>query len=265
MTVVHVSRPDGAVLEVQIVGNRDAPTLLLLQGQASSHDWWTGIRDRYEDRFQTVTMDYRGTGATIAPTGELTTGLLADDASAVLDALDVDRADVYGTSMGGRVAQVLAAAHPEKVRSLVLACTSPGGAHATERSNDVRRELASPDEAARRVAMVRLFYSPAWGEDASCSHLFGDPTMSPADRQRHLRMSARHDAWDLLPDISSPTLVIHGSDDEMNPTHNSRLLANRIPGAQLYIHDGGRHGFFDEFAHDLDLLLGRFWTRSASS
>lgn len=259
MTVLQVPRPDGAVLQVQVAGQSGAPTLLLLQGQASSHDWWTGIRTRYEHRFRTVTMDYRATGATVTPDGDLSTGLLADDAVAVLDALKVVQAHVYGTSMGGRVAQMLAARHTERMRSLVLACTSPGGPYATERSDEVRRALLAPDEDARRATLMRLFYTPAWGGDGSRSRLFGDPTMSAADRQRHLKMSARHDAWGLLPRITCPTLVLHGSDDEMTPAVNSELIADQVPGARLHIHDGGRHGFFDEFADDLDPVLAALW------
>jgi pimeloyl-ACP methyl ester carboxylesterase len=251
------------MLRVQVAGPPGAPTLFLLQGQASSHGWWSDLRTRYEDRFRTVTMDYRATGATVTPAGDLSTGLLADDVVAVLDALEVDRAHVYGASMGGRVAQVLAAVHPGRVRSLVLACTSPGGPHATERSNDVRRALSDPDEDARRATLVRLFYTPAWGGDATRSRLLGDPTMSSADRQRHLRMSARHDAWDLLPRIECPTLVLHGSDDAMTPSANADLIAGRVPGARLHLHEGGRHGFFDEFADQLDPVLAAFWSSVA--
>lgn len=260
--VVDVPRPDGARLRVQFggrVAGPDRPTLLLLQGQASSHTWWTGIRDRYEDRFRTVTMDYRGTGGTQDPGGDLSTELLAADAVAVLDELKIKRAHVYDTSMGGRVAQVLAARHPARMLTLALACTSPGGLHAVERGNDVRKALASPDPVARQRTMVELFYTPDWGDDPAKSHLFGDPTMSTADRSRHLKMSARHDAWDLLPFISCPTLVLHGALDRMTPASNAATIADRIPGARVHLHPLGRHGFFDEFAADLHAALNRLW------
>ncbi|GAA2400453.1 hypothetical protein GCM10010191_04500 [Actinomadura vinacea] len=189
--VLHVGRPDGARLEVQVAGPAGGPALLLLQGQASSHDWWTGLRDRHQNRYRTVTMDYRGTGQTTAPNGDLTTQLLADDAVAVLEDLGIDTAHVYGTSMGGRVAQILAGRHPSRVLSLILACTSPGGPHATERDNDVRRALANPDKRARLATMVELFYTPEWGNDPARSRIFGDPTMTSAERQRHLKPSSR--------------------------------------------------------------------------
>ena len=64
---LQVPRPDGALLAVQVSGPADADALLLLQGQASSHAWWTGLRERHERQFRTITMDYRGTGRTHAP------------------------------------------------------------------------------------------------------------------------------------------------------------------------------------------------------
>ena len=261
--VVDVPRHDGARIRAQMRG-RDgaAPTLLLLQGQASSHAWWTGLRDRYEDRFRTVTMDYRGTGGTQDPGGDLSTEVLAEDAAAVLDHLGVDRAHVYGTSMGGRVAQVLAARHPTRMLTLALACTSPGGPHAVERDNEVRKALAAPDAQTRRRAMVELFYTPAWSSESGESHLFGDPTMNVVDKNRHLTMSARHDAWDLLPHIGCPTLVLHGKQDRMTPSSNASVIADRIRDARLHLHPTGRHGFFDEFAADIDGALRTLWNPS---
>lgn len=257
---MQVSRPDGARLEIQISGPSRAPALLLLQGQASSHTWWADLRHRYENRFRTITMDYRGTGRTSAPPGELSTQLLAGDAVAALDAAGALQAHVYGTSMGGRVAQMLAAHSAERVETLVLACTSPGGPNATERDNDVRRALANPDARARTATMIELLYTPAWGGDATRARLFGDPAMSVIDRQRHLRMSARHDAWDLLAAIACPTLVLHGAADRMTPSINGEVIAERIPNAELQIHPTGRHGFFDEFADEIDRDLRSFWT-----
>jgi len=110
--------------------------------------------------------------------------------------------------------------------------------------------------------MVDLFYTPDWGTDPTQSHLLGDPTMTAADRQRHLKMSAHHDAWDLLPKIPCSTLVLHGKQDRITPSANAEVIADAIPGAQLHIHYTGRHGFFDEFAADLDATLDQFWLQA---
>ncbi|MBU2664084.1 alpha/beta hydrolase [Actinoplanes bogorensis] len=252
---MHPQRADEFPLAVQTSGLADGPVLLLLSGQANSHVWWTGLREAFESRFRVVTFDWRGTGGSRGPVGEWTTETFADDAARVLGEGGARPATVYGTSMGGRVAQHLAARRPELVERLVLACTSPGGEHAVERSADVRKRLASPETNARTLR--ELFYTDAWSGE---SHLFGDPTMTADEARAHLRASNRHDAWAVIPSIQAPTLVLHGSDDHMVPTANAKLLARRIPGAALHLHDGGRHGFFDEFEAEIAPVLDSFLT-----
>jgi pimeloyl-ACP methyl ester carboxylesterase len=63
----------------------------------------------------------------------------------------------------------------------------------------------------------------------------------------HYQASQAHDTWDFLPSIQTPTLLIHGSEDEINPCANSELIARRIPGANLYVLKGARHCYFEEF------------------
>ena len=251
METLTVPTADGFELAVQVAGPADGPTLLLLAGQANNHHWWDHVRGGFEDRWRTISLDQRGTGDSRGPVTAWSTALFADDAATVLAHLGGGPAAVYGTSMGGRVAQVLAAEHPAAVARLVLACTSPGGPHAQERDAAVRGELAHPDPAHRRAVLRDLFYTDAWPHRPEESRLFGDRAMSAEETRAHLRASARHDAWELLPRIVAPTLVLHGSDDRMVPTANAALLAERVPGAVLHLHEGGRHGFFEEFATDI--------------
>ncbi|SCL21721.1 Pimeloyl-ACP methyl ester carboxylesterase [Micromonospora pallida] len=258
MTTTTVRAADGARLSVQLGGPDDAPPLLLLPGQANSHRWWDGLREGFEDRYRTVTFDYRGTGHTHSEPGDWSTTSFAADAVDVLDALGHPSARVYGTSMGGRVAQMLAAYHPDRVDRLVLAATSPGGPYARERSQQVRRSLADPNGWARRQALADLFYTPAGQHRAAESRLFGDPTMTPQARRAHLRVSDAHDASSILGRITAPTLVLHGSDDLMVPVENAELIAAWIPDATMRIHDGGRHGFFDEFAAEVTPIVRAF-------
>ena len=257
MTSLTVSLPDG-VLAVQTSGPDAAPALLLLQGQANSHAWWDQLRRGFDDEFRTVTFDYRGTGSSESSYAPWSTSSFAQDAARVLEALGVRRAHVYGTSMGGRVAQMLAIEHSHLVDRLILACTSPGGAIASERSNVVRQRLANPDVAARRRSLVDLFYTPTWAASHTRSDLFGDPSMSAEARLLHLRVSSRHDASQRLQDIVAPTLVLHGSDDLMAPAANATAIGDRIPHSSVEITDGGRHGFFDEFSATVTSRVRRF-------
>lgn len=246
MTAGFATAEDGARIAYQAAG--EGPALLLLAGQANNHHWWDGVREDFEAGHTTVTFDYRGTGASDKPETPYSTELFARDALAVLDALHIAEADVYGTSMGGRTAQLVAARAPERVRRLVLGCTSPGGRHGIERDDAVRRALGQLDREAARRALAELMYTPDWLTRHPGPHqTMGDPNMPDHARRLHLQASARHDAWDLLPAIRATTLVLHGTDDVFNPAANAPLLAERIPDARLELVEGARHAYFEEF------------------
>ncbi|MFF5991850.1 alpha/beta fold hydrolase [Prauserella flavalba] len=224
-------------------------TLLLLAGQSNSHHWWDCARPDFDAVFRTIVLDYRGIGRSDKPdTNSYSTRGFAADVLAVLDHLGAGRVHVYGTSMGGRVAQWLAADHPERVGRLVLGCTSPGAPHGVERDDEVRRALAQPDAKAARRALLELMYTPDWlathpgpyntiGERGTPGHVL----------RRHRKASADHDSWAALPAITAPTLVVHGTDDRFNPTANAPLLAERIPDARMELIEGARHAYFEEF------------------
>lgn len=253
--------PDGVKLSYQVSG--DGPPLVLLQGQANDHRWWHSVRGDFDGAYRTITLDYRGTGDSDKPDEPYSTRGFAGDVVAVLDELGVERAHVYGTSMGGRVAQWVAADHGERVGALVLGCSSPGGAHGVERSNDVRRSLAQPDRAAAERALLELMYTPAWlATHPGPFHTTGDPGMPAHARRRHLAASGGHDAWDALPGITAPTLVVHGTDDVFNPAANAPLLAGRIPGAELELIEGARHAYFEEFREVASPLVLEFLSRA---
>ena len=87
---------------------------------------------------------------------------------------------------------------------------------------------------AAREAVADLMYTPGWRATHPGPYAtLGDPAISPVSARRHLRASARHDAYDVLPRITAPTLVLHGTDDEFAPVVNARLIADRIPDATL--------------------------------
>lgn len=246
MTVAdQVHAPDGTTLVYQRRGS--GYPLVLLAGQANDHHWWDGVREDFHPAHSTITVDYRGTGDSGKPDQPHSTRGFAADVIAVLDELGVERADVYGTSMGGRVAQWLAALHPGRVRRLVLGCTSPGGPHATERDADVRRALARPDPDAARQALLELMFTPSWPvEHPLAQQVLGDPHMPAHAKRRHLAASNEHDAWDVLPQITAPTLVLHGEQDRLTPPGNAPLLAERIPEARLHLLPDARHAYFLE-------------------
>ncbi|MEU1799552.1 alpha/beta fold hydrolase [Streptomyces sp. NPDC019937] len=248
---------DGVAVAYQRRGS--GRPLVLLAGQANNHHWWDGIREDFHDTHSTITLDCRGTGASGTPRSGYSTPRFAEDVVAVLDALGIERADVYGTSMGGRIAQWVAARHPERVRRLVLGCTSPGGPRAVERDASVRRALAQPDPDAARQALLDLMYSPAWlaGHPGPYRTL-GDPHMPAHARRGHLTASNGHDAWDALPSIAAPTLILHGDQDRLTPPENVPLLAARIPDARTHLFPGARHAYFEECRDQAGALVREF-------
>jgi pimeloyl-ACP methyl ester carboxylesterase len=257
--MTYAMTPDGTRIAYQLQG-RGTP-LVLLAGQSNNHHWWDAIRADFHPARSTLTLDYRGTGDSAKPDAPYSTELFAQDVIAVLDELGIDRADVYGTSMGGRVAQQLAARHPHRVGALVLGCTSPGGTYSHESGNDVRQALTQPQPEAARQALLELMYTPRWlASHPGPHHTLGDPGMPAHARRHHLGASKRHDAWDLLPDIGAPTLVLHGSHDLLTPTANAHLLADRIPHARLHLIPEARHAYFEEFRSRAGPLVLDFLT-----
>jgi pimeloyl-ACP methyl ester carboxylesterase len=237
---------DGTRIAYQVRGS--GPALVLLAGQSNNHHWWDGVREDFGEDHTTISIDWRGTGESDKPDQPYSTQEFATDVLAVLEDLDIDQAAVYGTSMGGRVAQWLAADHPERVAALVLGCTSPGSRHAIERDNAVRVSLSRPGTIEGRDALIDLMFTPAYAAAHTGRYtVLGDPRMPLYARKRHLLASNGHDAWDALPRIVAPTLILHGTDDLLNPTGNAKLLAERIPHARVELVEGARHAYFVEF------------------
>lgn len=253
---------DGTRIAYQRQG--EGAPLVLLAGQANNHHWWDAVRADFHPARSTLTLDYRGTGDSDKPDSPHSTELFAQDVIAVLDELGIERADIYGTSMGGRVAQKLAAHHPRRVGALVLGCTSPGGPHGIDRGNDLRQALVQPQPGAARQALLELMYTPQWlAGHPGPHHTLGDPAMPAHSRRHHLKASNHHNAWDLLPTINAPTLVIHGTHDLLNPTANASLLADRIPGARIHLIPEARHAYFEEFRTHASPLVLNFLTTAA--
>ncbi len=166
----------------------------------------------------------------------------------MLDGCAVDRAHVIGASLGGMIAQRFALDHPSRLRSLILLCTTPGGALAVRASEEVMRGLVEGGEDPSQVYRRNAWF--LYGEETRRDHperIEQDleyrskiPT-TPAGYYAQLQAAMSHDAWDDLPRIGVPTLVVHGDADILVPTENGRLLAERIPGAQLVLVPGAGH------------------------
>ena len=188
---------------------------------------------------------------------------MAADALGVLDALGIQRAHVCGASMGGMIAQHLAARHPQRLKSLMLLMSTSGSRRLPQPSWHVRRALMSrPDggDPAAVVAHLRhvlaVIGSPAFPPDPQLLQArlqaMVQRAWRPAGTARQiLAVIADGDRSALLPLIQAPTQVIHGQADPLIPVAAGQDLAHRIAGARLDIVPG--------MGHDLPLqLLPRF-------
>lgn len=259
-----VSIPDGTRLYYETSG--EGEPLLLVNGQGLDHTSWDGLRNDFTSQYRVIVYDPRGTGQSDKPSEPpYSTRGFAQDAIALLDRLNISRAHVYGYSMGGHVSQWLGIDHGERISALVLSATTPGAAHGVPRTADISKiwdtPPANPQEA---IAMIPpLFFSPAWiaMHPDVVKELLQVPPLPAYARKLHSQASAEHDSWDLLPTINTPTLVIHGSQDQLNPTANAPLLAERIPGAELSLVQGGRHGYHVEFREEVSRIVKEFLAR----
>jgi len=254
-----VATSAGAGIAYERAGS--GPPLLLLSGQSLGPGTWAGVRDDLAAHAEVLLVHTRGTGDSRGPvTPECTTELLARDAVAVLDDAGVERADVYGFSMGGRVAQVLGARFPGRVRRLVLGATGPGGAHEVPRAAAVTEVLRRSSTERGRKALADLFFSPAFA--AAHPDLAAEfaPSAQGRWQRLHHAASTAHDGWDLLPEVTAPALVLHGGDDALTPAGNAGLLAARLPRARLHLVERGRHGYLQEFRPEASRVVREFLT-----
>ncbi len=237
---------DGTRIHYEIHG-RGEPVLLVM-GLGSNAFGWHRTLPWLAERYQAIAFDNRGVGRSDVPPGPYTIAQMADDAAAVLDATGHETAHVVGASLGGMIAQRLALAHPHRLRSLVLVCTTPGGARNARASAEVTAALvqggADPRDVYRRNAWflygeeTRTHRPERIEEDLEYRQRI-PPT--PAGYLAQLQAAMGHDTWDELPAVAVPTLVLHGDADLLIPAANGALLAGRIPGARLVAIPGAGH------------------------
>ena len=193
--------------------------------------------------FTVLAYDQRGLGQTEVPEGPYTMAQYGDDAAALLDAMGWEDSLVLGTSFGGMVAQELAIRHPERVRRLVLACTSAGGAGGASYPPHELADLGPQERLGRQLELMDTRWDAAWrSAHPDEVRLFGEgfehSVGTPGTR---LQLEARrgHDTSSRLGAIGCPTLVCGGRFDGIAPPANSEFLAAQIPDARLAMFDGG--------------------------
>ena len=243
----------GTPIAYEVTGHRDGPPLLLLQGLGVDHRGWALQRFPFGRRYRCLAVDNRGVGASADAPHPFSLEQMADDAIAVLDAEGVATAHVLGASMGGVLAQILAVRHPERVRSLVLACTAC-------RHHDWRRELFG-----EWAADVQVHGMGALGGEEGLRWLIGprlhrrlgvwlnlmarlllqaDPQNFAA--QIHAILDASDELRFELAGVRVAALVITGSQDLLTPLGDAEELAELLVHARLVEVRGAGHALMAE-------------------
>jgi pimeloyl-ACP methyl ester carboxylesterase len=242
-----------------------SPVLLIHGLGLSGGAWWRTI-EALSPTLRVITFDHRGIGLSRSVTPAYTTEAMADDAVAVLDALGLNDAHVYGFSLGGMVAQQLALRHPRRVRSLVLGATHPGGRRAVHADGEVlaffhRRAGMRHADAARES--VQYNYGPrcrAEHADRIAEDIewrLRQPFSAHAYRA-HIFAAALHNCYGRLDRIAVPTLVVHGADDRIIPVQNAELMAERLPRCRLALLEATGHLYPTE-APEVEEEIARFF------
>jgi pimeloyl-ACP methyl ester carboxylesterase len=243
-------------VELDVERSGSGPALLLIMGMSGTAlHWGEPFLEQLRRDFDVIAYDHRGVGASSRLTdGEVSIGQMAEDAAGLLGALDLDSAHVMGISMGGMIAQELALAHPELVRTLTLGCTYCGGEGSALTAPETIGRLSEAMISGDRERAIRV------GWEINVSERFAaDPDRWSAFRaiaarravavpviMAQMQAIAAHDTSARLPSIGVPTLVIHGTADELLPVANGRMIASLIDGSQLEVMDGIGHLFFWE-------------------
>ena len=256
INIYHETRGDGEPL-VNIMG---------LGGGSSM--WWRQV-DFFSAEFHVITFDSRGVGRSDKPDTPYSMGMLVDDAAGLMKELGVASAHVYGVSMGGMVAQELALRYPSLVSSLILGATTCGGSHAVMANQETLQKLfsimtLSPDEAVRvsTSATFSAGFIKRHPEKIREWLIKGaESPPSPMGFKRQAEAAAGFETHDRLPQIRVPTLILAGTDDQLIPVENSRILASRIGDAKLVLFEDAGHGYLWEAEEETNRVVFDFLKR----
>ena len=238
--------------------------LLCVMGLATDTLGWALQVPTFSQSHRTVIFDNRDVGQSSMADGQYEVSDMARDALDLADALGLETFHLLGVSMGGAIAQEVALAAPERIRTLTLTVTfARGGAWGqllsktwSARVRDAPRER-HVDELLLLNLSEELFEDPAKVEFARSLMLQNPNPQDPEAFARQLDASSRHDALGRLPSLSMPVHVIGGERDILVPVWKSKEIAELIPGAKLTVLENAPHGLNFERAQEYnELVLG---------
>jgi pimeloyl-ACP methyl ester carboxylesterase len=264
---VRIARTTAGRVGYRVVGS-GAPLVMIMGYGATMEVWDPRFVDALARHYRVVIFDNAGIGQTQALATPLTIDEMADQTSALIDALGLGRTDVLGWSMGGMIAQALAVRHPAQVRRLVLCATFPGTGAAVVpppagvqalTDGHAQPYLFPADQAAAYDAFVAAIsgYPAASAVPASVIEAQGAASLEwfagrdPAGRQAAA--------------ISVPALIADGTADRIDAVRNDYALAKLIPDARLVLYPDAGHAFLFQDETPFTSLIESFLGGAPSS
>src|SRR5215217_429406 len=254
---------NGLDIYVEQVGH--GPDVLLIGGLGDTVESWQFQLDGLADRYRLTAFDNRGAGRTGMPGDSVSVEMMADDAAAVLRALDVSSAHVAGFSGGSIIAQELALRHPELVRSLVLQSTWPVMDPYLRSWLLFVRWLVevAPSERAFLEGFFLDIYTARAHNDGTVAGFIEEVLAFPhkqaaEDLQAYLDAFLDHDTTERLSEIAAPTLVLAGGRDSTARPPLCRAVAELIPGARFEVWEEA-HQPFQEVPQEWNARVDSFW------
>jgi pimeloyl-ACP methyl ester carboxylesterase len=240
--------------------------VLFISGLADEGACWVDQVEGLKDRYRITTFDNRGVGRSATPDGPFRIADFAADTAALMDELGLERAHIVGSSMGGAIAQELALAHPDRVRSLVLNGTwCRGDRFLHEVFRNWMWSAQKADSIRDFLVTVNLWcFAPRiWNEgimDGWIDAAEASPYAQSVDAFcRSAEALIEHDSADRIGAINAPTLVTVGELDLCLPARYSEAIVERIPNARLVVIAAVGHQPFQEAPEKYNRLLDEFW------
>ena len=264
---VHHAEHDGVRIAYEVRADTpDAPWAVLVHGIGYGRWGWGPTAEALAEHANLVLVDNRGIGDSDVPPGPYDAATMAGDIVAVLDAAGLDRAHLVGTSLGGMIAQQVAAGWRERVATLVLVATTPGGADALPVPAATQRLIAEaqdmdPAEALRALTANALSAQARERDPDLLDRVVALRAANPPDPvgwQAQVAAGVGYDGGGAERGIRARTLVVHGTADAVVDPANAPLLAERIPHAQLVTLDGAGHLLPFEAPERLAEVVSRF-------
>ncbi|NVM16832.1 MAG: alpha/beta hydrolase [Candidatus Lokiarchaeota archaeon] len=239
----------------------DGPPLLMILGIGANISWWgKHFINGLAKHFKVIVFDNRGTGQSEDPKQDYFIRSLADDAIGLLNTLNIDKAYIFGHSMGGYIAQELTLNY-SRVNKLILCSTSCGGDKSILASPEVLdilgkpRKGRDPEEVAKEN--LKIFYSIEFLEkypkliDLAIQNMIKAP-LDPDSYFRQTKAIELFNTCNMLKNLKISTLILHGMKDVLVPPQNANILANLIPNSQVKIFTKSAHA---PFVEEPDLVL----------